>query len=84
MSVEVGVGVNVAVGVKLAVGVKVKDGVMDGVSVAGGTPLRTMRGPTHRASSSLADPLVDTNKINLTVCPASELRSKSMVKYWPS
>ena len=72
-----GVGVNVAVGE--AVRVAVTLGVMDGVNVAGGGPMRTIRGATQMASSSRGDPLADTVKMNFPVSPASALRSRSTV-----
>ena len=66
-----------AVAVDVGVGVVVEVGDAAGVSVFGGEPKRAIRGPTHTARSCSKGPLVVTLSMNLTLLPASELRSRS-------
>lgn len=76
--VRVGVGVKVAVGVGVLVGapVAVLVGVAAGVIRLDG---RSMRGATQTGLSASAEPLANTVKMNLTLFPASALRSQSTV-----
>ncbi len=73
--VEVGLGVEVLAGT-------VGEGLLVTVGVATGKC--TTRGPTHRARSSVDDPSDPTLRMSLIFCPASWLRSRSRLKYFPS
>ena len=55
-----------------------------GVGVAGVDPNRTIAGFDHKARSPVADPVASTVKMNLTSCPANELRSTLVRKNKPS
>ena len=63
---EMGSGVDVNVGVS-------ENAVTDGFD----PPLRTILGPTHNARSPVGEPFASVRRMNLTVCPASGLKSTS-------
>ena len=79
VGVNVGVEVGVVVGVDdVGVGVGVGVYVYVGVGVAvGGVPWRMMCGLSQMALSLFCPPFALTTRMNFTVSPASELRSRS-------
>ena len=68
----------VEVGVNSGIGVDVDTGIV-GVNVTWGyaSPLRTTLGATQSARSPVGKPLESARSTNLTVCPASGLKSTS-------